>query len=99
MGRAVAAEDVDADRHPETTKRLRVLSNETPPGIDLDNGTKGRPVAFENRQNATCGWCHISRMRSGRSEVRSLRGDYWRWCPLVFLGRLKWLNLIVSNLQ
>jgi hypothetical protein len=21
-----------------------------PPGVDLDHGTKGRPVAFENRQ-------------------------------------------------
>ena len=22
-----------------------------PPGVDLDHGTKGRPVAFENRQH------------------------------------------------
>jgi hypothetical protein len=32
-----------------STQRHRAPSNGTPPGVDLDHATKGRPVAFENR--------------------------------------------------
>lgn len=74
----------------------------TPPGVDLDHGTKRRPVAFKNRQSTRCHWMSGAKPESwrGMERTESLSGPACRATSLRFSQGVRFplWSFEVSNL-